>query len=100
MKLYGSHSGITNVLDLGDNRGLQPNNEWTNTLYESQWCDDVAGFEHVRHNHPERHLRTPLMWSKELINEVYETKIQGPLGLSFGICVLTSIEGDLKLTRI
>ena len=41
----------------------------------------------------------PLEWSKELINEVDETKIQGPLGLSFGIDVLMSIEGDLQLTK-
>ena len=40
---------------------------------------------------------TPLKWSKELINDVDETMIQRPLGLSFGIDVLMSIEGDLKL---
>ena len=53
-KLCGSHSRLTNVLELGDNRGLRPNNEWTNTLYESQRCDDGAEVEHVRHNQPER----------------------------------------------
>ena len=42
---------------------------------------------------------TPLKWSKELINKVNETKIQGPMGLSSGICVLILIEGDLKLTK-
>ena len=42
---------------------------------------------------------TPLKWSKELINKVNETKIQGPLGLSSGIYVLLSIEGDLKLAK-
>ena len=55
MKLCGSHSRLTNVLDLGDNWGLRPNNKWTNTLYESQRCDDVVKVKHVRHNHPERH---------------------------------------------
>ena len=25
------------------------------TLYESQWCDDVVGVEHVRNNHLESH---------------------------------------------
>ena len=53
MRLYGSHSRLTNVLESGDNQGIQPNNEWTNTLYESQWCDDVVEVEHVRHNHLE-----------------------------------------------
>ena len=42
---------------------------------------------------------TPLKWSKELINEVDETKIQGPLGLSSGIDVLTSTKGDLQLIK-
>ena len=42
---------------------------------------------------------TPLKWSKELINEVNETMIQGPLGLSYGIDVLSSIERDLQLTK-
>ena len=68
------------------------------TLYESQRCDDVVEVEHVRNNHPEA-LRTPLKWSKELINEVNETRIQGPLGLSSGICVLSSTEGDLQLAK-
>ena len=54
MELYGCRSRITNVLESRDNQGLQPNNEWTNTMYESQWCNDVAEFEHMRHNHPER----------------------------------------------
>ena len=55
MKLCGSHNRLTNFLDVGDNWGLQPNTEWINTLYESQWCDDVARVEHVRNNHPKRH---------------------------------------------
>ena len=42
---------------------------------------------------------TPLKWSKELINEVNETRIQGPLGLSYGIDVLSSTEGGLQLTK-
>ena len=42
---------------------------------------------------------TPLKWYKELINEVDETRIQGLLGISFGIDVLTSIEGDLQLIK-
>ena len=46
---------LTNVLESGDSRGLQPNNERTNTLYESQWCDDVAEVQHMRHNQIERH---------------------------------------------
>ena len=41
----------------------------------------------------------PRKWSKELIDEVDETKIQGPLGLSFGIDVFSSTEGDLQLTK-
>ena len=41
----------------------------------------------------------PLKWSKELINEVNETRIQRPLGLSSGICVLSSIEGDLRMAK-
>ena len=44
-------------------------------------------------------VTTPLKWSKELINEVNETRIQGPLGLSSGIYVLMSIEGDLQLIK-
>ena len=39
------------------------------------------------------------MWSKELIHKVDEPKIHGPLGLSYGINVLASIEGDLQLPR-
>ena len=46
-----------------------------------------------------KELRTPFKWSKELINELDKTRIQGPLGISFGIDVLTSIEGDLQLPR-
>ena len=42
---------------------------------------------------------TPLKWSKELINGVNETRIEGPLGLSSRIDVLSSIEGDLQLTN-
>ena len=42
---------------------------------------------------------THIKWAKELINEVDETKIQGPLGLSYGIDVLTSKEGDLQLIK-
>ena len=42
---------------------------------------------------------TPFKWSKELINKVDATKIQGPLGLSYGIDVLTSIEGDLQIIK-
>ena len=42
---------------------------------------------------------TPLNWSKELINEVNENKIEGPLGLSSKICVLLSTEGDLPLVK-
>ena len=42
---------------------------------------------------------TPLKWSKDLIKEVDETRIQGPMGLSFGICLLSSIEGDLPLVK-
>ena len=42
---------------------------------------------------------TPLKWSKELINKVNETRIQGPLGLSYRIDVLSSTEGDLQLTK-
>ena len=40
-----------------------------------------------------------MKWSKELINEVDETKIQGLLGLSSRIDVLMSIEGDLQIPR-
>ena len=57
-----------------------------------RWCS----WSRAREKQPSQEaLRTPLKWSKELINEVNETKIQGPLGLSSGICVLSSIEGDL-----
>ena len=42
---------------------------------------------------------TPLKWSKEIINEVDETKIQGPMGLSYGIDVLMFKEGDLQLIK-
>ena len=42
---------------------------------------------------------TPFKWSKELINEVDETRIQGPLGLSSRIDVLMLTEGDLELER-
>ena len=55
IKLLGSHSRLTNVLESGDNRGLRPITIRTNTLYESQWCDDVAEVEHVRHKNLERH---------------------------------------------
>ena len=46
---------LTNVLELGDNRGIRPSNEGTNTLYESQRCDDGVEVKHVRHNQPKRH---------------------------------------------
>ena len=55
MNLFGSLNRLINVLESGDLRGIRPNIARTNTLYESQWCDDVAVVEHVRHNHPERH---------------------------------------------
>ena len=42
---------------------------------------------------------TPLKWYKELINEVDENMIQRPMGLSFGIDVLSSTEGDLQLIK-
>ena len=42
---------------------------------------------------------TPLKLSKELINEVDQTKIQGPMGLSSRIDVLMSTEGDLQLIK-
>ena len=51
----GPSSRLINVVESGDIWGLRPNTAWTNTLYESQWCDDVVGVEHVRNNHPERH---------------------------------------------
>ena len=38
-------------------------------------------------------LRNPFKWSKELINELDETKIEGLLGLSSGIDVVMSTEG-------
>ena len=55
MNLSGSLNRLTNVLESGDNWGIQPNTTQTNTLYEYQRCDDVAEVEHVRYNHPERH---------------------------------------------
>ena len=54
VKLYGSHNRLTNMLESGDNWGIRPNNVRTNTLYGSQWCDDVAEVKHVRHNQPKR----------------------------------------------
>ena len=42
---------------------------------------------------------TPLKGYKELPNEMDETRIQGPLGLSYGIDVLTWTEGDLQLIK-
>ena len=42
---------------------------------------------------------TPIKWSKELINKVNETRIQGPLGLSSGIDLLMLTEGDLQLIK-
>ena len=54
MKLYGSHNRFINVLDLGDNLGLRPNNEGTNTLHEFQQCDDGVEVEHMRHNQPKK----------------------------------------------
>ena len=41
----------------------------------------------------------PFKWSKEIINKVDETRIQGPLGLSSGIDLLISTEGDLQLIK-
>ena len=54
MKLYGSQNRIMNVLESGDNWGLRPNNEGTNTLYKSQQCDNVAKMKLMRHNKPKR----------------------------------------------
>ena len=45
---------LTNVLESRDNQGIQPNDEGTNTLYESQLCDNVVEFEHMRHNQLKR----------------------------------------------
>ena len=42
---------------------------------------------------------TPLKWSKKIINDVDETRIQGPLGLSSGIALLMLTEGDLQLIK-
>ena len=50
MNLFGSLNGLVNVLESGDIQGLRPNTAQTNTLYESQWCDDVARVEHVDSN--------------------------------------------------
>ena len=47
MKLCGPHGRLTNVLESCDNQGIRPNNEGTNTMYESQWCDDVAEVKHM-----------------------------------------------------
>ena len=55
MNLFGSLNRLINVLESGDIWGLEPNIAWTNTLYESQRCDDVAVVEHMRHNHLKRH---------------------------------------------
>ena len=55
MKLFGSQNRLTNVLELGENQGLRPNNEGTNTLYEYQRCDNVVEVEHMRHNQLKRH---------------------------------------------
>ena len=48
MNMFGSLNRLINVLESGDIWGLRPNTARTNTLYESQWCDDVAEVEHVR----------------------------------------------------
>ena len=42
---------------------------------------------------------TPLKWSKELINVVDETRIQGLLGVSSRIDLLMSTEEDLELIK-
>ena len=55
INLFGSLNRLINVLESSDIWGLRLNIAWTNTLYESQWCDDVDGVEHVRNNHLERH---------------------------------------------
>ena len=47
----------------------------------------------------QKEVRDPFKWSKELKNEVDETKIQEPLGLFSWIYVSMSIEGDLQLAR-
>ena len=54
MNMYGSLNRLTNVLESGENQGLQPNTARTKTLDGSEWCNDVAEVEHVIHNHPER----------------------------------------------
>ena len=54
INLSGSLNRLNIGLELGDNRGLRPNTAQTNTLYESQWCDDVVGVKHVRNKHPKR----------------------------------------------
>ena len=41
----------------------------------------------------------PFKWFKEIINELEETRIKGPSGLSYGIDVLSSTEGDLQLAK-
>ena len=55
MIMSRSLNRITNVLESGDNQGLQSNNAETNTLYESQQCDDVDEIKHMRHNQLESH---------------------------------------------
>ena len=40
-----------------------------------------------------------IKWSKELINKVNETRIQGPLGLSSRIDVLALTKEDLQLIK-
>ena len=54
MNLFGSLIRLINVLEPGDIQGLRPNTVRTITMYESQWCDDVAIVEHVKYNHSER----------------------------------------------
>ena len=40
MNLFGSLNRLTNVLESGYNRGIRQNTARTDTLYESQRCDD------------------------------------------------------------
>ena len=89
---------LINVLESGDIWGLRPSTVQTNPVWISmmRWCSWSRACE----TKPSREaLRNPLKWSKELINEFNETKIQGPLGLSSGICVLSLTEGDLPLFK-
>ena len=70
----GPLSGLTNVLDLGEIQGHRPSIVQTKPYMNIDGVMMELSQAHEK-KPSQGALRTPLKWSKELINDVNETKV-------------------------